>query len=53
MEENGGLITHDDMKNYNAILREPVEGKYRNYKIYGMGPPSSVSYTHLTLPTKA
>ena len=41
MEENGGLITHDDMKNYNAILREPVEGKYRNYKIYGMGPPSS------------
>ena len=40
MEENGGLITHDDMKNYNAILREPVVGKYRNYKIYGMGPPS-------------
>ena len=39
----GGLfcLTFDDMKNYNAILREPVVGKYRNYKIYGMGPPSS------------
>ena len=41
MKEREGLITHDDMKNYKAIQREPIEGTYRNYNVYGMGPPSS------------
>ena len=41
MEENGGLITYRDMINYRAIVRQPVIGRYRNYEIIGMGPPSS------------
>ena len=41
MKKKGGMITYDDMKNYHAIQRNPIVGKYRNYSIYGMGPPSS------------
>ena len=41
MKEREGLITHDDMRNYKAIQREPIQGKYKNYNVYGMGPPSS------------
>ena len=41
MEENSGLITLEDMKNYTAMVREPIVGQYRQYLIYGMPPPSS------------
>ena len=41
MEQNGGLITNHDLKNYKALIRKPVEGEYRGYKIYSMPPPSS------------
>lgn len=41
MEKHGGLITLDDMKNYQAIERKPIEGEYRGYKIVTMPPPSS------------
>ena len=37
----GGIMTTDDMKNYRAILREPVRGTYRGYDIVSMPPPSS------------
>jgi gamma-glutamyltranspeptidase/glutathione hydrolase len=37
----GGIMTTDDMKNYRAILREPVRGTYRGYDIVAMPPPSS------------
>ncbi|MFY9880235.1 MAG: gamma-glutamyltransferase [Pseudolabrys sp.] len=37
----GGLMTTEDMKNYRAILREPVRGTYRGYDIVSMPPPSS------------
>src|SRR6476646_5273085 len=37
----GGIMTTDDMKNYRAILREPVRGTYRGYHIVSMPPPSS------------
>jgi gamma-glutamyltranspeptidase/glutathione hydrolase len=37
----GGIMTTDDMKNYRAILREPVRGTYRGYEIVSMPPPSS------------
>jgi gamma-glutamyltranspeptidase/glutathione hydrolase len=41
MAENGGLITADDLKNYKAVVREPVRGEYRGYEIVSMPPPSS------------
>lgn len=41
MQRGSGLITHDDLKNYNAVWREPVIGTYKEYKIISMGPPSS------------
>ncbi|MGC2338140.1 MAG: gamma-glutamyltransferase [Pseudolabrys sp.] len=37
----GGVMTTEDMKNYRAILREPVRGTYRGYDIVSMPPPSS------------
>jgi len=37
----GGIMTTEDMKNYRAILREPVRGTYRGYDIISMPPPSS------------
>ncbi|GAA6204513.1 gamma-glutamyltransferase [Thalassotalea sp. SU-HH00458] len=36
-----GRLSLTDMKNYQAIEREPVCGPYRNYKVCGMAPPSS------------
>jgi gamma-glutamyltranspeptidase/glutathione hydrolase len=37
----GGLITEDDLKNYRAVVRQPVHGSYRGYDIVSMPPPSS------------
>ncbi len=36
-----GLMTEADIDAYTAKLRDPVCGRYRTYKICGMGPPSS------------
>lgn len=41
MQAQGGLITHDDLKNYRAVEREPVTGTYRGYQVVTMPPPSS------------
>jgi len=42
MARNGGLITLDDLKNYTAVERAPLAGKYRgNYQILAAPPPSS------------
>ncbi len=41
MEANGGLITLDDLKNYKAVERKPLTGKYRNYTIITAPPPSA------------
>jgi gamma-glutamyltranspeptidase/glutathione hydrolase len=46
MEKNGGLITLQDLKNYNIVEREPLAGDYKDYKIVSM-PPSSSGGTHL------
>jgi gamma-glutamyltranspeptidase/glutathione hydrolase len=37
----GGIMALDDLKDYRAILREPVRGTYRGYDIVSMPPPSS------------
>lgn len=41
MAANGGIITHEDLQQYEAIEREPVRGTYRGYDIVSMPPPSS------------
>lgn len=41
MKRGGGLITHDDLKDYKAIWRTPLTGTYKDYKIISMPPPSS------------
>jgi gamma-glutamyltranspeptidase/glutathione hydrolase len=43
VQENGrvGTLTPEDLKGYKAVKREPVCGAYRQYKVCGMGPPSS------------
>ncbi len=41
MAAHDGTITLDDLKTYRAVIRRPVEGEYRGYKIYSMPLPSS------------
>ena len=41
MREGGGLITHEDLKAYRVVEREPVRGNYRGFEIASMPPPSS------------
>jgi len=41
MSQNGGLITKEDLRKYEPVIREPVKGDYRGYQIYSMPPPSS------------
>lgn len=41
MKRSGGLITKEDLANYQSKWREPLTGNYRGYKVYSMGPPSS------------
>jgi gamma-glutamyltranspeptidase / glutathione hydrolase len=37
----GGIMTLDDLKSYQAIIRTPVRGSYRGYDIVSMPLPSS------------
>ena len=41
MQENGGLITKEDLAGYKPRWRTPVTGTYRGYTIVSMPPPSS------------
>ncbi|MBT1701852.1 gamma-glutamyltransferase [Chryseosolibacter indicus] len=41
MKRGNGLITHQDLKNYQALWRDPLVSHYKEYKIISMGPPSS------------
>jgi gamma-glutamyltranspeptidase/glutathione hydrolase len=41
MKANGGIITTEDLAQYDAIERKPMKGTYKGYDIYGMPPPSS------------
>ena len=37
----GGIMTPDDLKSYQAVIRNPVRGSYRGYEIVSMPLPSS------------
>jgi gamma-glutamyltranspeptidase/glutathione hydrolase len=37
----GGIMTADDLKSYEAVIRTPVRGNYRGYDIVSMPLPSS------------
>jgi len=41
MEEGGGWITLEDLKEYHAVWRTPLTGTYKEYRIISMPPPSS------------
>lgn len=41
VQEAGGIMTLEDLKNYKVVEREPVRGEYRGYEVVSMPPPSS------------
>ena len=41
MDNVGGWITLEDLKNYSSKYREPIYGQFNDFKIISMGPPSS------------
>lgn len=41
MKRHNGIMTLEDLKNYEAKERVPVRGTYRGYEIISMPPPSS------------
>lgn len=41
VQKQGGILTMEDMANYEATIIKPSEGTYRGYKIVSSPPPSS------------
>ena len=41
MMRGGGLISEEDLQNYESQWRDPVVGEYRGHKVISMPPPSS------------
>ncbi len=41
MQRGNGLISHEDLINYEAVWRDPISAYYKDYKIISMAPPSS------------
>ena len=41
IKDAGGIITGDDLKSYQPMIRNPVRGTYRGYDIVSMPQPSS------------
>ena len=46
VNNSGGKMTIDDLKNYKVEIRTPVQGNYRGYTIYST-PPASSGGTHI------
>jgi gamma-glutamyltranspeptidase/glutathione hydrolase len=45
----GGSMTFDDLANYQPVIRKPVEGTYRGYRIKAVTSPSSGGLTVLQM----
>lgn len=41
MQRGGGIMTKQDLQNYQAVWRKPIVGNYRGYEVVTMPPPSS------------
>ncbi len=41
MKESGGVMTAQDLADYKAVWRKPLETKFRGYRVASMPPPSS------------
>ena len=41
MKAGHGLITQADLSNYHSVWRKPIVGKYKQFKVITMPPPSS------------
>lgn len=41
MKAGGGLISYDDLLQYQAIWRTPLQGRYKDYEVISMPPSSS------------
>ena len=41
MKRGNGLISHEDLRDYKPVWREPLRGTYHDYAVISMGPPSS------------
>ncbi|MDH4091859.1 MAG: gamma-glutamyltransferase [Cyclobacteriaceae bacterium] len=41
MRRSNGIITLEDLKNYNAVWRKPIVGEYKEFRVISMSPPSS------------
>lgn len=54
MKRGHGLITYEDLKNYQPVWRTPLTSRYKDYKIISMPPPSSggVALTQLLKSTE-
>ena len=45
LQSKGGIMTLEDLKNYEAIWRNPIIYNYKEYKVISMAPPSSGGIT--------
>jgi gamma-glutamyltranspeptidase / glutathione hydrolase len=41
MKRGKGIISHEDLENYHALWRDPIQFTYKDYDLIGMPPPSS------------
>jgi len=41
IQQSGGVVTKEDLKNYHSVDRKAIEGTYRGYQVFSMPPPSS------------
>ncbi|MFZ4862578.1 gamma-glutamyltransferase [Sphingobacterium sp. Mn56C] len=49
MKAGNGLITHQDLQDYEAVWRTPIEGSYKGFRVISMPPPSSGGIALLAL----
>ena len=49
MGQGKGIITHQDLLDYQALWRSPIHTNYRGYKVISMPPPSSGGTSLLAL----
>jgi gamma-glutamyltranspeptidase / glutathione hydrolase len=40
MQRGNGIISFNDLSEYNSVFRDPVSGSYRGYRIFSASPPS-------------